>query len=114
MLGLEFSGFSVHWEQLQGCLDPRKFNNTSARLPSEVAQHPQVAAWFCPSVTMSKALPHFGPHFPHLYNGYQCQLTHRLILGFHEIPDVRDFTKAWYGKSSIKVNRCHHYYYCYH
>ena len=34
---------------------------------------------------MSKAFPYSGPRFPHLYNGYPCQLPHRLILGCHEI-----------------------------
>ena len=41
---LQFSGFSAHWEQLQGCLDATEFNNTPACHPSGAAQHPQVAA----------------------------------------------------------------------
>ena len=41
--------------------------------------------WFYHSGTMSKAFPFSGPRFPHLYNGYQCQLSHRLVLRCHEI-----------------------------
>lgn len=39
---MEFSGFSVHWEQLQGCLDPTELSDMPAHHPSEAVQHPEV------------------------------------------------------------------------
>lgn len=102
MGGLEFSGFSVHREELQGCPDPTELNTRPSPLPFRGCPAPTGGS--VRAVATGPVLPlhnlEQGISPPpratpfHLHNGHQCQLPHRPVLGFHELTDVAGFTKG--------------------